>query len=450
MNLSSEQKRLLRWVGFPLLILVTFVFAAFYTFPYERLGDWIEGQAAKKNWVLSIGDISPRFFPGNVTLSDIEVRTIPTKPEETPMTIWVDEVKLDIGIIAAITGGVDVDIEALVGDGVIEGEIEKSSSRVEIAIDTEALPLATLPGLRYALGDLPMLGGLDASVKLELPSEKKNDRVQYLWSKANGNIDFGIVDGVVGDGKTKIKLRPRPGKRLVFKEGITVPRLNLGELTASIEISDGRGTINEFKSRSLDGELDVDGEIKFVDPVGNSEFPACVRFKFSPAFLKREKNFGSVETMLSRAKQTDGTYALPTQGKLSNFRFNVKRKCKNKGERPTLKPPVKENKPTTPVKPSTPLIPPPTPGNGAPAVVSPPPTEKIPPPVQPDAAPPEPADPPPPQEETPRPRNLPSLDDLELDEDPIVDERLEDIDLDEGQEPLDGDDRIDDGDLIID
>ena len=77
MNLSSEQKRLLRWVGFPLLILVTFVFAAFYTFPYERLGDWIEGQAAKKNWVLSIGDISPRFFPGNVTLSDIEVRTIP-------------------------------------------------------------------------------------------------------------------------------------------------------------------------------------------------------------------------------------------------------------------------------------------------------------------------------------------------------------------------------------
>ena len=82
--------------------------------------------------------------------------------------------------------------------------------------------------------------------------------------------------------------------------------------------------------------------------------------------------------------------------------------------------------------------------------MSPPPTEKIPPPVQPDAAPPEPADPPPPQEETPRPRNLPSLDDLELDEDPIVDERLEDIDLDEGQEPLDGDDRIDDGDLIID
>ena len=479
MSLTAKQKTLLRWLGYPLLAVVVFVFAVFYTFPYERVGTLLEDLGRKNKWDLSIQSISPGLLPGRINLSGIEVKTIPTKPEETPMTFWVDEVSLKVGLISYVFGGLNVDVDAVIGDGVVEAEIKKNGSRIAIELETEALPLQTVPGLRYALGDLPTKGALDADFDLTLPSVEKNGKEFYSWKEAEGQLTLSCFGCEVGDGKAKIKLRPRPGRRLVYKEGITVPRLQVGEVNADITIVDGVGTINEFKARGIDGELDVDGEIRFEDPVGNTEFPACFRFKLSDALKGREEKFGSVETMLTQAKQANGTYAVPTKGKLSNFKFNTKAQCSEKGAGPAVKPPT-TLKPSSPLgndqgnddfdttdKPDLPLIP--TGIDSVPAIVRPEQTDVI--PIERPEGPEDRPELPPDFRDGPRrpdefrdnpgpDTGLPDLRDVDRDVDQQIDEAPNDIDDIVDEESGDGDFRDgpqsdrrgqdDEGDFVVD
>ena len=43
MTLGERQRRVLRWLGYPLLVLVVFAFTLQLTFPYERVKDKLEG-----------------------------------------------------------------------------------------------------------------------------------------------------------------------------------------------------------------------------------------------------------------------------------------------------------------------------------------------------------------------------------------------------------------------
>ena len=65
--MTERRKKLLRWVGYPLLATLTFVFAAHFTFPYQRLRDRIV-DALSSEMDVSIGDIGPGWLPGRVHL----------------------------------------------------------------------------------------------------------------------------------------------------------------------------------------------------------------------------------------------------------------------------------------------------------------------------------------------------------------------------------------------
>src|SRR5690606_662568 len=109
---------------------------------------------------------------------------------------------------------------------------------------------------------------------------------------------------------------------------ITVPRLSLGAAAAEIDISSGVGKIEKFEAASQDGWLKITGQIEFQDPFSNSLFPGCMQFKLSDDLKKREPNFGNIEYGISeKLRQGDGSYSIPTRGKLTAIKWNPRARC---------------------------------------------------------------------------------------------------------------------------
>ncbi|MEM9491986.1 MAG: type II secretion system protein GspN, partial [Myxococcota bacterium] len=247
MQLTQKQKRLLRWVGLPLLALIVFVFTVHLTFPYERVKDRAVAALADR-YEVKVAAVKRTFLPGGLIFEGVSLT--PRQPaaaapkadddndQQDTVPLYIDSLRIDLGLLAAIRGRADVDILAELGGGAIEGNVQLSKLAVSADFSTEALPLETLPGVGSAVGGLPMTGGLDLDLAVDLPEGR--------WDKANGEITLRCPGCTVGDGKTKIKPKTRPGARarrsmLFAKEGLTVPKLDLGEMSGKIVITDGRG-----------------------------------------------------------------------------------------------------------------------------------------------------------------------------------------------------------------
>ncbi len=185
---------------------------------------------------VDIGKISPAGLPGSFVISDMVVVTRPTDPDEEKTEIRLEELNLDVGLFALLTGTTDVDLVAVVGGGTIEGNVRMSKAGLATRFETDSLPLGNVPGLAAALG-LPMEGGLHAELALELP---KNE-----WREADGYVKISCPSCTIGDGKSKVKpgsASKARGRRAMFtSEGITVPKLNLGNLSGEIDIVKGKG-----------------------------------------------------------------------------------------------------------------------------------------------------------------------------------------------------------------
>jgi len=333
-HLSSRQIKILKWVGYPVIALLTFVFTLSYTFPYDRLKDKIVEQLSDK-YDVSIMSMEPSLIPGTFVIKTMVLRTRPTTPEEKPVIVLIDEVEVNVGVISAVFWTIDmakisVEINAQIAGGSlhVEAKHEKGSNTISLAAHTKMLPIASMPGVREAVG-LPMTGGLSADLDLTLPQGK--------WAKSSGSVKLSCIGCTVGDGVAKMKMKPPPGgannrrmrnRNLFAGDGLTVPRLNLGAVLGEISIKNGTGVIETFAAKSQDGFLRMEGKIEFKDPFKESVFPGCMKFGFSDDLKERSPKFMGIEAGLPpKAKQGDGSYAIPTKGKLVELRFDVRRQC---------------------------------------------------------------------------------------------------------------------------
>ena len=81
--MTERRKKLLRWIGYPLLATLTFLFTAHFTFPYERVRDRIVDALASEMDV-TIGDIGPGWLPGQVHREGVTLTTRPKREDEKP------------------------------------------------------------------------------------------------------------------------------------------------------------------------------------------------------------------------------------------------------------------------------------------------------------------------------------------------------------------------------
>jgi type II secretion system protein N len=326
MTRSERQRRILRWLGYPLLALVVFSFTLQLTFPYDRVKDKLVELLSEK-YDVQIASASPTLAPGGMVLESILLKSKPTRPDEQPTAIAVDRLRVDVGLVALLIGRINVGLVAEIGEGEIVGDITVSPTELAVEVGTEDLELENIPGLRDALG-LPMKGGLDAELDVTLPEQR--------WDLAEGSFTLSCPGCVVGDGKSKIKPKqPSARGRTSFfaAEGLTVPALNLGDLEGKISIISGKGVIDHFGAKSVDGDLEIHGTVTFGRTFSESQFgQACMKFRLSDTLKQREAEFGNVPSLMGAPLDSEGFSNVIMSGKLSEMRWIAATSCQQGGQ----------------------------------------------------------------------------------------------------------------------
>jgi type II secretion system protein N len=320
MELSARQKKLLAWIGYPLLGFVAFALTITYTFPYERVKDQLV-TTLERDYDVTIAKLGPTLVPGGLVIDTMMLETRPDDGEE-PAVLVVDRLRARVGLLRLLTGTVKVDVDVRIGEGRLRADARYGRRGLRARVKSRDMPLARLP-MKAAVG-LPMTGGLALELDLTLPD--------MSWREARGSISLSCDQCTIGDGETQIRPRAQEGVaqrgNLFAQGGLTVPRIQLGTLRGEIELRDGLGRIDELSAVSADGELHVTGELELADPVSQSRLPGCVRFRLTEEFEAREPAFGNTNLwMPERARQADGFYAVPTEGTLANFRWNPRLPC---------------------------------------------------------------------------------------------------------------------------
>ncbi len=315
-RLTNGQLRALRWAGYPLLALMTFLLAAWYSFPTERVREKAEEVLGETHDV-TIGEIERGLVPGRFYARNLIFKTRPEKPGEKPAVIVVDEIELDVSILSLLTGTISVDIEAALGAGSVTGAMSFSSDEIEVELSTKQLSLAGLPGLSVLFAGLPVDGGLNAKIALSMPADKKVNGKPVMWGAANGKITLSCPMCTVGPGKVTPKMdedKRRTSAAIYAEAGVTLPKLDLGDNKIVIAFEKGRGEIKQFEAVSMHGELYGEGYLELGDPFGSSQVHQCFKFKFSDKAKQKNAKLEGMERGMEKARREDGYIGMRMSG----------------------------------------------------------------------------------------------------------------------------------------
>ncbi len=319
-SLGRRTRLVLRYVGFFVLSIVTFVFGLQLTFPYGRVKDKIV-EALSSKYDVTIGSVDRGLMPGRVYFNAVTLRTRPAKADEVASTLYIEKLEVDLGILALIKGAASVYIDAKIATGHLKGTISISKSATSIDIQGVDLPAVNLP-MREAIG-LPMAGKLEIEVSLDLPNEKnKAGKTAPDWTKAVGEITFECPTGCTfGDGKTKLKPKLKNARSQAFAgEGIDFGKINVDTMLANVVIKDGQLDLTKFDAKSQDGELHVDYNMTLSPEFSESSVAGCLRFKGSDALQKREPKTYAALTTTGASIGPDGLFHIKLDGHFKDMK----------------------------------------------------------------------------------------------------------------------------------
>ena len=355
LDLTESQRRWAFRLGYPLLALAVFVMALHFTFPYWRVSDTLVSYM-RRHYEVTGAETHAGLLPGSFSLDDIRIETRPESEEEKPTRLVIDSLGVDVGLLAAMTRTLDLQIDLEVGDGQLEADIERSMKTGALALEvlSEALPMEVFEAfLTKVTGGAPIKGFLDMEGSLVVP--------EGLWGLADGTFDLTCRDCTFGGKGTKL----RPMKRNAFSSaGLTLPRaLKLGKATGSLKIDKGKGVLT-FAAKSDHGELRIDVKFNFTDPVGRSPVEGFAKYRFSDKLLAEDTKLDAMNASAIAARLPDGFTGVRIFGELGAMRFKLSRRNPLEDAEDDDAP----SRPTAPAIPSSPARP-----------VTPPPSVEVPP-----------------------------------------------------------------------
>ncbi len=374
MTMPPWLRKLGRWVGYPLFFLFWFLVFAYWTFPYDRLRDYLiqlvetepVGRAAaaaeetgptlggallvvalgamfgaalgvglwyaagrERLWrkvlagvfglallplplyllwpreqpevrrrptgyQLEIVKLSPSWVTG-VDLQGVRFVRLPEDPEERPLDVSVESLHARLALLPLLAGTAAVSFETRVAGGTIEGDLALQETRQEIAATIAEVNLRRLNILRAYL-PLPLAGTLDGEIDVALDDDP---------TLTSGEIELRLGSVSVGDGNAKLKLDG-------MRDGITVERIEAGNVVLQARIEEGTATIERLQGRGNDLELDGEGEIRLRSPLRVSQLDLLMRVKFSDGYKERSDRTRALFSLLDlnprarAAKTPDG------------------------------------------------------------------------------------------------------------------------------------------------
>ncbi|TMQ11835.1 MAG: type II secretion system protein GspN, partial [Deltaproteobacteria bacterium] len=307
-HLGVRTRKVVRYLGFAVVGVLTFVFALQLTFPFDRVKDRLIEQLSDK-YDVSIGGVERGIIPGRMYFKAVSVRTRPTKAGDVATTTYLDQLEVDLKI----------------GPGHLTGRFAQSGEGISVHAAGADLASANLP-VREALG-LPMSGKIRLSLDLDLPYEKARGtgKVSANYAKAEGGLEFACPSGcTVGDGKSKLKLTTNNARQQEFLDssggGIDFGKVAIDSLLAKVEVKNGRLEITRFELRSGDGEAHVAFSMAINQDIQSSLVTGCLRFHGSEALRRREPKTDAALSTTGGPLGPDSLFHIKLDGPLRQVR----------------------------------------------------------------------------------------------------------------------------------
>jgi type II secretion system protein N len=304
--MTPGTRTVLKWLGYPAWFLFCTVAFMYCTFPYDRVREKVRVAIEESmNADVEIDDLSPSWVTG-VEVTGLRIKTRPVRASDTPKTFVIDSLRARVGVLALVTGGMDLSYTIGVYGGEIEGRLREDGPNATVEVEFTDLDLAQVQTLREAIG-LPIAGLVSGDANLTL--------LERALSKSDGAIRLRGRGLRVGDGKAKLQI---PGFG-----GLTIDPIEIGELQGELAVKAGKATISRLGAQGRDLELIGEGKIDLRDPLPASSVQSYVRFKILPAYTQRHARMAPLVSGLDmmpttkRAKRPDGFLGYRVSGTFS-------------------------------------------------------------------------------------------------------------------------------------
>jgi type II secretion system protein N len=313
-HLGPRARKVVIAVGWTLFALVAFVMALQLSFPYDRVKDKAAEAALAGGYELKVTRVERGWMPGRMIWHGVTLSARPTSLEEVPKTMFVDELEIDLGVLALFGGKASVAIDATLGRGRLAGTLDLSSGGTSIAMTGTNLAADNIPMLRDAIAGLPMFGTLDASVRLGLTPDFK---------KTSGAVQISCDAGcAIGDGQTKFKPKLASAKNAaMLGDGIPFGTINIDRWLARVELGNGKADLTRWEFESPDAELQLDLHLRLGRKLSDSDIAAgCTKFKGTDVLSKREPKTAAALTTTGAVMDTGGLFNIKLEGKFGDMK----------------------------------------------------------------------------------------------------------------------------------
>ncbi len=206
---------------------------------------------------------------------------IPTGPQP----LLVESLRAKVSPFDLISGVIDGRIEAALLGGTVEVDFKRHAEQLEVDAHWDGLDLGQLSVLRSTL-PLPLVGGFEGQVDVEIP---RNDKGQLRLASMTGSIDLKVADARIGPGRIE-------SDKLGAFPFFDVPAVRVAELGGKLAFGKRRATFENFAFTGKDVEGELSGYIQLANDLKRWGPRAFLRFKFSDAFVKENRE---VKTAMS-------------------------------------------------------------------------------------------------------------------------------------------------------
>ena len=260
------------WVVFFLFVFFVFVWVSLPT----RAIAWRIGQAARDaGYIVEIEDVS--ISPFGASLYNVTWTFQPSHSGQIPRKLELAQVDVDVSLLKLLWGTYDIEIDTAIDEATIHAAYTRSESESSVHIKVESLALYDVPKLQQAV-NAPLVGYFGLEVDMTMP--------ENLFSKATGSISIECSGCKIGDGETLLFL---PGASGIMAKGMTLPEIDLGTLTGTLVVADGKATAEKFETSSDDITLKITGGLNLADPFSKSEFAFDLKLLLTPALQERSE-----------------------------------------------------------------------------------------------------------------------------------------------------------------
>jgi type II secretion system protein N len=286
--------KFLKVLLYPIVFVVSLVLFSVLLFPFDsvknRAAVEIEN-AMGGGYQVTIGKLSPSL-PSGAVLKDVQIRP---RGDTASAPIKLSEARIKVGLLALLSGGVEVDFDLKPPQGRATGAFIRRGGGMQIDAKIDRFDLGLISFLTQKAG-IPVSGMVSGNVSLEMyPQEPlRNTGTAVLQV-----LDLGLGEISLAEGAFKV-----PPMKLAQAGG-----------NSRIDIQVIRGNF-EVKTLQLAGgdlDLNTDGKVYGARRADNYRFNLKGSFKPTADFAQKFQILSLVE----KQKAADGSYPFTITGRIS-------------------------------------------------------------------------------------------------------------------------------------